>query len=72
MWVGKPGKAQSKLNKSALKMERLRAMVRSWEDLQPIPGEKQEKRKMIFLKNMRIKCSGRCNVNHSFHFPYKF
>lgn len=49
MWVGKPGKAQSKLNKSALQIERLRAMVRSWEDLQPIPGEEQEKRKMIFF-----------------------
>ena len=44
MWVGKPGGAQIKLNKFALKTERMRAMIRNWKDLQTMPGKEQEKR----------------------------
>ena len=71
MWVGKLGGTQAKLNKSALKRGRLRAMVKSWEDLQTVLGKKQERRKMI-LENMGIKYSGGCDVSPSSHFPYKF
>lgn len=71
MCAGKFGEAQIKLNKSALKRQRLRAMAKSWEDLQTIPGKEKERRKMI-LKNMEIKYSREFNVNSFSHSPYNF
>lgn len=71
MWVGKLGKAQAKLNKSALKGGRLKAMLKSWEDLQTILCREQERRKMI-LENMRIKYSREFGVSPSCYSPDKF